>query len=153
MYKKYCIMLGSLFACQASVPELAPAPDDSPECVNQYKGPFTGVRNFKGCKRKDIFLTQVDNYNHLTWSAFIGVVAAPHIPATRFIYLAVEYQIYRVDPISLVEELIATVPGSGILQYDDHNRNPNVDYTYYIVAAGVLGGLSEPAFTTVTEYC
>ncbi len=93
--------------------------------------------NASGCKRKDNFLTQTDNYNHLTWSApEAGSPAA--------------YQIYRDAALT---QLVATVPASGILQYDDHNRNPNVNYTYYIVAVDASGNLSSPAVTTVTQSC
>jgi YVTN family beta-propeller protein len=103
---------------------------------------YTGISgsapvNFTGCKRKDIFLTQIDNYNYLTWSA--PTIGTP-----------VSYQIYRDAALT---QLIATVSASGILQYNDHNRNPHVNYTYYIVAVDSLGNTSLPAFTTVTEYC
>ncbi len=95
------------------------------------------VNNFSGCKRKNLFLNQVDNYNHLTWSA----------PNN---FIAVSYQIYRDAALT---QLVATVPASGILQYDDHNRNPNVNYGYYIVGVNALGAQSGFAATTVTQSC
>ncbi len=95
------------------------------------------VLNVSGCKRKNIFLTQIDNYNHLTWAA-----PAAGEPAA--------YQIYRDAALT---QLVATVPASGILQYDDHNRNPNINYTYYIVAVDGSGNVSAPAVTTVTQSC
>jgi YVTN family beta-propeller protein len=93
--------------------------------------------NFSGCKRKNIFLTQTDNYNHLTW--FAPTIGSP-----------VAYNIYRDAGLT---QLIAAVPASGILQYDDHNRNPNINYTYYIVAVDGFGNVSAPAVTTVTRSC
>ncbi len=102
---------------------------------------FIGVHmpvNLTGTSRKDIFLTQVDNYNHLTWSA----PSSGNAP--------VVYQIYRDAGLT---ELVATVPASGILQYDDHNRNPRISYTYYIVSVDGSGNVSAPAVTTVIQNC
>ncbi len=101
------------------------------------KTPLTAPVNFSGCKRKNSFLTSVDNYNHLTW--FASSAGTP-----------VSYQIYRDAALT---QLVATVPVSGILQYDDHNRNPNINYTYYIVAVDGSGDVSEPVITTVTQSC
>jgi hypothetical protein len=58
----------------------------------------------------------------------------------------VAYQIYRDASLT---QLVTTVPASGILQYDDHDRNPNVSYTYYIVSIDQTGSPSYPASTIV----
>ena len=102
---------------------------------------FIGVHlptSFTGCKRKNIFLTQVDNYNDLTWSAPSGGNSIA------------SYVIYR-D--SALTQLVATIPASSVLEYYDHNRNPKIDYTYYLIAVDTLGNISAPMVTTVTQHC
>jgi len=102
-----------------------------------YTGILDAPQNFSGCKTRNRFLLQIDNINHLTWSAPSG-----NIPAS--------YAIYRDAALT---QLVAMVPATGALQYDDHNRNPNVTYTYYIVSADAYGTISAAAVTTVTQNC
>jgi YVTN family beta-propeller protein len=101
---------------------------------------FIGVQpplNFKGCKAKNVFLLQTDNISSLTWSAPAG----GNTP--------VAYAIYR-D--AVLTQLVAIVPASQTFYYD-HNRNPNIDYSYYIVAVDAIGNTSMPSVTLVTQSC
>jgi len=102
---------------------------------------FIGVlppANFMGCKKTNNFFTQRDYYNYLTWSAPSG-----NIPAS--------YALYRDAALT---QLVATIPASSPnLCYCDHNRNPNIDYTYYIITTDEFGNTSIPVMTTVTECC
>ena len=102
---------------------------------------FIGVHTptlFTGCKGKNIFLTQTEHYNNLTWSAPAGG-STP-----------VSYAIYSDAALT---QLVAIVPASGPLQYVVNNTNQNLDYTYYLVAVDASGNISSPAVTTVTQFC
>jgi YVTN family beta-propeller protein len=91
-----------------------------------------------GCKTKNVFLLQTDYINNITWTA----------PATGTTPAA--YAIYRN---SALTQLAGIVPATGPLQYYDHDRNPNVTYTYYIVSVDASGNQSAPATVTVTQNC
>lgn len=91
-----------------------------------------------GCKTQNIFLTQTDFINFLVWSAPITGTAP------------IQYNIYR-D--SALTELVATIPANGALQYYDHNRNPQITYSYYVVAIDIDGNISTPSAITVTTPC
>jgi hypothetical protein len=93
--------------------------------------------NFSGCKLTNTFLTFIDNINRLTWTA--PILGNP----------PVAYTLYRDAALT---QLVATLP-ANVLTYDDHNRNPEVVDTYYLVAADAAGDLSQPAVTTVTTAC
>ncbi len=108
---------------------------------------------FKGCKKKDTFLTQIDNYNHLTWLPLLEIVFAPALLLKGPSNTVIVYQIYRIDPATGEEIIIATVPGAGVLEYDDHDRDPGVNYQYALVAVLENGDHSQKIFTTVTESC
>jgi len=90
-----------------------------------------------GCKTKNVFLLQTDYINNITWTA-----PASGSPAA--------YAIYR--DVTLTQ-LVSIVPATGPLQYYDHDRNPNVTYTYYIVSVDASGNQSAPASVTVTQNC
>jgi DNA-binding beta-propeller fold protein YncE len=90
-----------------------------------------------GCKTKNVFLLQTDYINNITWTA-----PTSGSPAA--------YAIYR-D--SMLTQLVAIVPASEPLQYYDHDRNPSVTYTYYIVSVDASGNQSAPATVTVTQHC
>jgi DNA-binding beta-propeller fold protein YncE len=101
---------------------------------------YIGVQpplGFSGCKTRNTFLLETDNVNLLTWSTPAG----GNTP--------VSYAIYR-DP--ALTQLVAIVPASQMCYYD-HDRCPNVDYTYYIVAVDGIGNTSSPAATIVTQSC
>ena len=59
------------------------------------------------CKRKNIFLTQTETYNQLTWTA----PSTGNPPAS--------YAIYRDAELT---ELVAIVSAGECLQYNDHNE-------------------------------
>jgi DNA-binding beta-propeller fold protein YncE len=94
--------------------------------------------NFSGCMVKNVFLMQTDYINRLTWSA----PTTGNKPAA--------YKIYRDAGLT---QLITKIPADGVLQYEDHNRNPNVEYSYYIITIDDAGGRSSAAKTTVTQSC
>lgn len=91
----------------------------------------------QGCQLTDIFLTQEDIINQLTWSA-----TGTSLP--------VSYSIYRDAELT---DLIAVIPATQPLIYLDHNRSPNVVYTYYIVGVNSVGTTSAPVVVTVTQDC
>lgn len=103
-----------------------------------YTGIVSAPLNFRGCKTKNIFLTQIDNINRLTWTA--PIVGNP----------PVSYKIYRDAQLT---QLVAAIPATAPLQYEDHNRIPYITYTYYIVAIDSEGTVSTPTSTAVTTYC
>lgn len=91
----------------------------------------------QGCKTENVFLTQTDVINRLIWSA-----AGTSLP--------VSYSIYRDAALT---DLVATIPATDPLVFLDHNRNPNLVYTYYIVGINSVGTTSYPVAVTVTEAC
>ena len=94
--------------------------------------------NFMACKRKNIFLTQTEPYNQLTWTA----PSTGNPPAS--------YAIYRDAELT---ELVAIVPAGECLQYNDRKKSPCLDYTYYIVSVDAAGNTSVPAVATTTNCC
>jgi YVTN family beta-propeller protein len=91
----------------------------------------------QGCKTQNLFLMQRDLINKLTWSA-----SGPSLP--------VSYSMYRDAALT---DLVAIVPATGPLQFFDHNRLPNMVYTYYLIGTNVVGTISDPLVITVTENC
>jgi hypothetical protein len=83
--------------------------------------------NLTGTRTRNTFFLQTDLINTITWSA-------PSSGPTP-----VSYNIYR-DP--ALTKLIGTVPATGPLQFNAHNRQPNVTYTYYITAVDAAGNQS-----------
>lgn len=91
----------------------------------------------QGCKTRNVFLMQEDFINKLTWQ-----VTGPSLP--------VSYEIYRNAALT---DLVAVVPATGALQFLDHNTNPNVMYTYYLVGINAVGTVSDPITITVASNC
>ena len=91
-----------------------------------------------GCKTQNTFLLQTDFINHITWTA----------PASGL--TPVKYKLYR--DAALMQPL-ATIPATGPLEYYDHDRNPNLTYSYYIVSIDASGSRSTPISITVTQNC
>jgi hypothetical protein len=85
-----------------------------------------------------VFLLQTDYINNITWTA----------PATGTTPAA--YAIYRDATLT---QLVAIVPANGPLQYYDHDRNPNVTDSYYIVSVDASGNQSTANSVTVTQNC
>jgi YVTN family beta-propeller protein len=90
-----------------------------------------------GCKMKNRYLTQIDYINKITWSA-----TGPSLPVT--------YLIYRDAGLT---DLAGTVAASETLVFFDHNRNPNINDTYYIVGINKVGTVSVPVSVTVSQNC
>ncbi len=119
------------------------------------KGEFAYVNNFtsntvsvialqsfqlevEGCKTCNIFLTQQDAVNKLTVSA-----TGTSLPVT--------YSFYRDAGLT---DLISIVPATtNPTIFLDHNRDPNVNDTYYIVGTNAVGTTSVPVSLTVTQNC
>ena len=87
-----------------------------------------------GGRIQNIFLTQIDEINQITVTA-----TGPSLPVT--------YSFYRDAGLS---DLIATIPATNPTIFLDHNRAPNIDYTYYIVGTNAVGTTSDPIAVTVT---
>ncbi len=85
-------------------------------------------------KTANIFLTQTDIINVITWTA----PSSGTTPAN--------YNIYRDAALT---QLIATIPATSPLIYLDHNRQPSVMYSYYIVSIDASGNVSSPISTTI----
>lgn len=90
----------------------------------------------QGCKTKNVFLTQRDLINRLTWQ-----VSGTNLP--------VQYGIYRDSELT---DKVAVVP-SSVTEYLDHNREPCVTYTYYIVGINQDDEISDPVVVVVTKDC
>ena len=99
-------------------------------------GPVLPPNSVSGNAIRNIFLTQIDFINIITWTAPTSG-AAP-----------VTYKIYRDAALT---ELIATIPANGPLQYYDHDRQPGVTYSYYIVSIDSLGNVSTPININITS--
>jgi DNA-binding beta-propeller fold protein YncE len=99
--------------------------------------PLSPPSSISGCKTKNVFLLQTDYINNITWTA-----PTSGSPAA--------YAIYRDATLT---QLVSIVPANGPLQYYDHDRNPNVTYTYYIVSVDANGNQSAPVSVTVTQNC
>lgn len=90
----------------------------------------------RACKLQNRYLTQIDLVNKLTWT-----VSGTSLP--------VSYSIYRDAALT---DLAGTV-GSNQFVFFDHNRKPNVTYTYYIVGVNKVGTTSVPVVVTVNQNC
>ncbi len=102
-----------------------------------YTGIIAAPQNFTACVGQNIFLSQTEYSNVLTWTA------------STFGNPPTAYKIYGDAGLT---DLIATVPASGALQYVIHNVNPTDIKTYYIVASDGTNN-SSPAVATTTAEC
>ena len=91
-----------------------------------------------GCKTQNVFLLQTELINKITWTP----------PTTG--NTPVQYKIYRDAALT---EPVATVPAAGSLEYYDHNRQPNIIDSYYIISIDANGNRSIPSSVTVTTSC
>lgn len=87
----------------------------------------------QGYKKKNRYLTYIDYINTLTWTASGG-----SLPVNYFIYRNAE-----------LTDLAGTVLASQPLEFQEHNVNPNVSYTYYIVGINQIGTVSDPVAITI----
>ncbi len=98
----------------------------------------------QGCQIQNRYLTQMDVINKITWT-----VSGTSLP--------VSYDVYRDAALT---DLAGTVLIDALSLDDDepfvlldHNRNPDITYTYYIVGTNSVGTTSEPVAITVTQNC
>lgn len=91
----------------------------------------------QGCRTQNRYLTQTDFINRLTWTA-----SGKSLP--------ISYSIYRDAQLT---DLAGTVSATEPFIFLDHNRNPNINYTYYIVGTNRVGTTSVPVAVTVTQNC
>jgi YVTN family beta-propeller protein len=91
----------------------------------------------QGCTMQNRYLTQIDQVNKITWT-----VSGTSLP--------VDYAIYRDAELT---DLAGTVLASEPFIFLDHNRDPNLTYTYYIVGTNRVGTTSAPVAVTITQTC
>ena len=91
-----------------------------------------------GCKTRNVFLLQTDFINKITWT--------PPTSGTT----PVKYEIYR--DAALTQPIII-IPATGPLEYYDHNRQPNIIDSYYIISIDASGNRSIPSSVTATQPC
>lgn len=84
-------------------------------------------------KKQNRYLTYIDCINTLTWT-----VSGGSLPVSYFIYRDAE-----------LTDLAGTVIAGQPLEFEDHNVDPNVTYTYYIVGVNQVGTFSDPVVVTV----
>jgi hypothetical protein len=113
-------------------PIIPPTPPPSPYAT------ILPPASVSGCKTKNVFLLQTDYINKITWTT----------PA--YGDEPVSYNIYRDAALT---QLAATVSASSTLKFYDHDRNPNVIYSYYITTVDGYGNESDAASMTVTSSC
>jgi YVTN family beta-propeller protein len=95
------------------------------------------ILNAQGCQTQNRFLMETDLINKLTWSV------SGEAP--------VSYSLYRDAALT---DLIATIPATTQpLQYLDHNVQPNITYTYYLVGNDSNGVQSVPVVIVVDQSC
>jgi YVTN family beta-propeller protein len=87
----------------------------------------------QGSQMQNVFLTQRDIINRLTWS-----VSGPSLP--------ISYSLYRDAALT---DLVALIPATEPLEFLDHNREPNKTYTYYLIGTNNVGTTSVPVVVTV----
>lgn len=101
------------------------------QIINIPPSPPTDAKGFqKSCR----YPTQTDLINVIKWSP----------PSTG--ELPVAYRIYRDAALT---ELVATIPASEGLTFEDHNRKKNKTYTYFIVSVSATGTISSAASVTI----
>lgn len=103
---------------QGNVTDRTPATFNAPDFIVIVPPP-----TITATQKKNIFLTQTDYVNIITWGVPTFIV-----PVT--------YSIYRDATLT---DLAGTIPATASPIFQDHNRNPQVTDTYYIVAKNEAG--------------
>lgn len=105
---------------------------------NSLEALSLSIFNFtaQGCMFENIFLTQSDLIDQLTWE-----VAGINVP--------VKYVIYRDAALT---DVVGTTESSTHV-YLDHNRVPGVQYVYYIIGLNAAGWSSFPVMISVSQIC
>ncbi len=124
--------------------EIAISPDGNFAYVTNYTSNTVSVialQTFQitaqGCRTHNRYFSQTDYINRLTWT-----VTGPSLPAS--------YSIYRDAALT---QLAGTVLTGQPPMFLDHNTNPNLTYTYYIVGTNQVGTTSVPVVVTVDQNC
>jgi|GEM_PF-698535 YVTN family beta-propeller protein len=91
----------------------------------------------QGCRTRNVYLRGTDYINSITLSA------------TGYA-LPVSYSVYRDEDLI---DLIGTIPASQSTTFYDHNTNPNLTYTYYVIGTNAYGTTSAPIAVTVNQSC
>ncbi len=94
--------------------------------------------NVNACKNKNIFLTQIDLINVITWNPPTSGPA----PVTYYIYRD-----------AALTQLAGTVAATQPLIFIDHNRHKDVTYTYYLVSEDADNNVSVPVSVTPLFCC
>ena len=92
--------------------------------------------NLRARAQANRFLVQTDLINTITWQAPSSGIAP------------VSYKLYRDAGLT---QLIATVSASSVLQYQDHNRQYQTTYSYYLVSVSDSGALSQPVSVVIMD--
>ena len=91
--------------------------------------PFS-VKDLRGRQVKNVFATQTERVNILTWKPPSGGLP----PATYRIYQDAE-----------LTKLLAVIPADGRLEFSDHNRRKERTCHYFVVTVDKAGNFSVPA--------
>ncbi len=92
--------------------------------------------NVQGHKKKNVFASQTDLINVITWGPPPGAVAA-------LLY----YTVYRDEALT---DVAAVIPSTGPFQFIDHDRQKGHTYTYYIVASESVSFFSAPGVVSLS---
>lgn len=90
--------------------------------------------DLKGFQKICRYPTQTDLINVIKWNP----------PSTG--ELPVAYRIYRDAALT---DLIAIIPGNGVLKFEDHNRKKKKTYTYFLVSVNTIGTISSSVSVTI----
>ena len=101
------------------------------QIINIPPSPPTDVKGFQNSCR---YPTQTDLFNVIKWNP----------PSNGELPLA--YRIYRDAALT---DLIATIPGNGVLKFEDHNRKQKKTYTYFLVSVNAIGTISSSVSVTI----
>ncbi len=97
----------------------------------------SGPTNLRACRFENQFLTQTDFINQISWQN----------PASN---APTEYILYRDAALT---QVVATIAAGSSLLVLDHNRNPNVIDTYYLVGVSANGTVSDPQAVIANTHC
>ncbi len=99
--------------------------------INIPPSPPTDAKGFqKSCR----YPTQTDLINVIKWRP----------PSNGELPVA-----YRIYTDAALTDLVATIPASGDLKFEDHNRKKKKNYTYFIVSVSAVGTISSSVSVTI----
>lgn len=91
-----------------------------------------------GVQNKNVFLTQTDYINVISWTV-------PNLPNL------VSYNVYRDAALTQLVGSVTVSPTTP-LQIADHNRNPRLSYTYYVVGVSAAGTATLGSVTVLGSF-